>query len=144
MHSFHFSDNDGSVISDTDDGILEACIRDGMAKFPTKLLKENPVDMLRAGAPLLPPYLPVSDELNQRYQVEDSPCNFSVMSGLSAITIESNVAGARDGRANKPVNKEEYRRQPKTDYDDSLSSLSIEDEDDGNLLSQVRKRYKYV
>lgn len=58
----------------------------GMQKFA----KENPLDMMRAGAPLLPPYLPVVDELN-RFIVEDSPCNFSVMSGLSAITIESNM-----------------------------------------------------
>lgn len=54
----------------------------------TQLLKENPIDMMRAGAPLLPPYLPVVDEMN-KFIVEDSPCNFSLMSGLSAITIDS-------------------------------------------------------
>lgn len=127
------ADNDGSVISDTDDGILEACIRDGMPKFPTKVLKENPVDMMRTGAPLLPPYLPVSDELNRRFHVEDSPCNFSVMSGLSAITMESK--GDQVNRSSK----EQAIKQQKVDYDDSLSSLSIEDENDGNLLSQVSK-----
>lgn len=57
--------------------------------MPTHLIKENPMDMMRS-APLLPPYLPVVDEIN-RFIVEDSPCNFSVMSGLSAITIESNM-----------------------------------------------------
>jgi adenomatosis polyposis coli protein len=61
-----------------------------MSKLPTRTLKENPVDMMRAGAPLLPPYLPVSDETN-RFLVEDSPCNFSVVSALSGLTIESNV-----------------------------------------------------
>lgn len=44
--------------------------------------------MMRAGAPMLPPYLPVVDEMN-KFIVEDSPCNFSMMSGLSAITIDS-------------------------------------------------------
>lgn len=52
-----------------------------------RMMKENPMDMLRT-VPLLPPYLPVVDEMN-RFIVEDSPCNFSIMSGLSAITIES-------------------------------------------------------
>lgn len=55
------------------------------------LIKDHPLDMMRAGAPpLLPPYLPVVDELN-KFKCEDSPCNFSVMSGLSAITIESHI-----------------------------------------------------
>ena len=53
------------------------------------MMKENPMDMMRS-TPLLPPYIPVVDEMN-RFIVEDSPCNFSVMSGLSAITIESNM-----------------------------------------------------
>lgn len=82
-------DNDSST-SDNDDQILQQVIREGMPKFPVKALKENPVDMMRSGAPLLPPYLPVVDETN-RFLVEDSPCNFSVMSALSAITIESNM-----------------------------------------------------
>ena len=62
-----------------------------LSKLEPRILKENPIDMMRAGAPLLPPYLPVVDEYN-RFIVEDSPCNFSLMSGLSAITIESNSA----------------------------------------------------
>jgi adenomatosis polyposis coli protein len=61
-----------------------------MPKFTPQVIKENPLDMMRSGAPLLPPYLPVVDELN-RFIVEDSPCNFSMMSGLSAITIESSM-----------------------------------------------------
>lgn len=88
-NSFFYSDN-GSSTSDADEQILDACIRDGMPKFPPQLVKENPLDMMRAGAPLLPPYLPVVDELN-RFIVEDSPCNFSLMSGLSAITIDSSA-----------------------------------------------------
>lgn len=78
------SDN-GSSTSDAD-----TLNRDGMSKIPMQVVKENPIDMMRAGAPLLPPYLPVVDEYN-RFTVEDSPCNFSMMSGLSAITIESNI-----------------------------------------------------
>lgn len=37
-----------------------------------------------------------------------------------------------------PVPVEDVRREPQW-HDDSLSSLSIESEDDTNLLSQVRK-----
>lgn len=74
----------------SDDQILEDCIRDGMPKFSSCLIKENPLDMMRTGATMMPPYLPVVYEFN-RFIVEDSPCNFSVMSGLSAITIESNM-----------------------------------------------------
>lgn len=90
-HSLQLSllPDNGSNTS-ADEQILDACIRDGMQKFPPQLVKENPLDMMRAGAPLLPPYLPVVDELN-RFIVEDSPCNFSLMSGLSAITIDSAV-----------------------------------------------------
>lgn len=84
-----FIDN-ASTTSDADDHILDACIRDGMSKFPAQLLKENPMDMMRSGAPLLPPYQFPRDEFN-KFTVEDSPCNFSVMSGLSAITIESST-----------------------------------------------------
>jgi adenomatosis polyposis coli protein len=56
------------------------------------MMKENPIDMMRSGAPLLPPYLPVVDDELNRFIVEDSPCNFSLMSGLSAITIESSCS----------------------------------------------------
>lgn len=86
----NLSTDNGSSTYDADDQILDACIRDGIHKIAPQLIKENPLDMMRAGAPLLPPYLPVVDEFN-RFIVEDSPCNFSLMSGLSAITIESNV-----------------------------------------------------
>lgn len=77
---------------------LEAAARSGLPKFDSQTIKENPLDMMRAGAPLLPPYLPVVDEFN-RFIIEDSPCNFSLMSGLSAITMESNM------NTNQVVNK---------------------------------------
>lgn len=46
--------------------------------------------MMRSGAPLLPPYLPVVDEVN-KFNLEGTPSIFSMRSGLSAITIESNL-----------------------------------------------------
>jgi hypothetical protein len=60
------------------------------AIYNAETMRENPIDMLRTNTSLLPPYLPVKDEMN-KFIVEDSPCNFSVMSALSAITIESNM-----------------------------------------------------
>lgn len=53
-------------------------------------MKENPLDMMRAGAPLLPPYRFFADELN-KFVVEDSPCTFSLRSGLSEIVDESSI-----------------------------------------------------
>jgi adenomatosis polyposis coli protein len=73
-------------------------------KCNLQLLKENPIDMMRAGAPLLPPYLPVRDEMN-KFIVEDSPCNFSLMSGLSAISIDSSPKVIHQQGMNKCVNQ---------------------------------------
>ncbi|KAL7051415.1 hypothetical protein ACKWTF_004457 [Chironomus riparius] len=118
-------------------------------KISPQMMKENPIDMMRS-TPLLPPYLPVVDEMN-RFIVEDSPCNFSVMSGLSAITIESNMHAVN--QAIKPTAKVDPTIRNETDegagssqkplkkllpdYEDSLSSLSVESEDDANLLNQA-------
>ncbi|CAO1304779.1 unnamed protein product [Diamesa tonsa] len=136
------AENTNEASTASDDQILEDCIRDGMPKFSSCLIKENPLDMMRTGAPIMPPYLPVVDEFN-RFIVEDSPCNFSVMSGLSAITIESNMnkAKAEAGGSKKPTNEPlnppvKFGQRKTQDVDDSLSSLSIESEDD-NLLSQA-------
>lgn len=52
----------------------------------------DPIAMLRCGGNVLPPYLPVSDEMS-KYLVEDSPCNFSVASGLSNLTVGSSLVG---------------------------------------------------
>lgn len=60
-----------------------------MPKFSPQVVKDNLIDMSSVD-PLLPPYLPVVDELS-RFIVEDSPCNFSLMSNLSALTIESST-----------------------------------------------------
>lgn len=80
--------------SSSDAPVSDGFLRDGVRKFPTEIIQQNPIDMMRSGAPLLPPYLPIVDELN-KFIVEDSPCNLSMMSGLSAITIESNFNAAQ-------------------------------------------------
>lgn len=88
--------------------ILQQCIRDGMQKstakekpkipqhsVPTNSSSTNhidPIAMLRRGGNVLPPYMPGNDEMN-KYRVEDSPCNFSVMSGLSNLTVGSSLVG---------------------------------------------------
>lgn len=91
--------------SDTDNDILlEQCIRDGMEKstniskpivssspsLPEKLVKESPIGMFRKGGHSL--HHPHMDEVTRHHQ-EDTPCNFSVMSALSDLTVGSNVAG---------------------------------------------------
>ncbi|XP_075148086.1 APC-like isoform X2 [Haematobia irritans] len=169
--------------------ILQQCIREGMQKsssikekpkmpqHPTSAATSNPtipnnhidpIAMLRRGGNMLPPYVTGNDEMN-KYRVEDSPCNFSVMSGLSNLTVGSSLVGPAvtlqgnsaaitsnpyegsipNGMRVQPnfnlndnkamlgaIAVDATRRDPQW-QDDSLSSLSIESEDDTNLLSQA-------
>lgn len=99
-YSLNLSDDISSNASDCGGGaahILEQCIRDGMQKtnpVPVEVNNPNcdPIAMLRRGGNVLPPYLPVSDEMS-KFLVEDSPCNFSVVSGLSNLTVGSSLVG---------------------------------------------------
>ncbi|KNC28237.1 hypothetical protein FF38_14103 [Lucilia cuprina] len=183
--SLNLSDDMSSNASESGAGgidILQQCIRDGMQKpstkekveLPTHTVSSNlmdPIAMLRRGGNILPTFVPVNDEMN-KYRVEDSPCNFSVMSGLSNLTVGSSLVGPAvilQGASNATSNNidmpapnqkniisdakppvlqredkpqlptapvEDVRREPQW-HDDSLSSLSIESEDDTNLLSQA-------
>lgn len=116
----------------------------------TRTPAEDAISKMRCGGSALPSYLPVSDEMS-KYYVEDSPCTFSVISGLSHLTIGSARAGPVSSlpmRASEEAPKLPPRRSaihgeveprlpPKRS--DSLSSLSMDsDDDDSNLLSQVR------
>ncbi|KAH8359751.1 hypothetical protein KR093_008690, partial [Drosophila rubida] len=112
---------------------------------------EDPITKMRCGG--LPSYLPVTDEMN-KYYVEDSPCNFSVISELSNLTVGSAQVGPmrmpmkppqllpRNAEAapklpprRSAVQVENEPRLPKRS--DSLSSLSMDSDDDCNLLSQA-------
>ncbi|TDG48762.1 hypothetical protein AWZ03_004874 [Drosophila navojoa] len=115
-------------------------------------IPEDAISKMRCGGSALPSYLPVTDEMN-KYYVEDSPCNFSVISGLSSLTVGSAQVGPT--RALKPpllprnaesapklpprrsavLVEAEPRQLPKRS--DSLSSLSMDSDDDSNLLSQA-------
>ncbi|XP_059610049.1 adenomatous polyposis coli protein-like isoform X2 [Phlebotomus argentipes] len=125
------------------ENLLQECIRDGMGASNMPLIKEHPIEMLRSGS-ILPPYLPVRDEIQQfAPPVEGTPCNFSVMSGLSDITVGSGVAGlakikrspSKDQTVGQSSQQPQQQQQPSGD--DSLSSLSVDSEDDTNLLSQA-------
>ncbi|XP_017113889.1 adenomatous polyposis coli protein [Drosophila elegans] len=115
----------------------------------SRIPAEDAISKMRCGA--LPSYLPVSDEMS-KYYVEDSPCNFSVISGLSHLTVGSGRAGpvtklpmrASEPQAEAPKlpprrsavqNEAEPCLPPKRS--DSLSSLSMDSDDDCNLLSQA-------
>lgn len=91
--------------------LLEQCIRTGITKKANKapsessgiqlniackpaareIVKENPIGMLRKGGNA---YIDVNtyDETNP-FHIEDSPCNYSVASGLSDLTVGSHTAG---------------------------------------------------
>jgi len=117
----------------------------------TRMPAEDAISKMRCGGSALPSYLPVSDEMS-KYYVEDSPCTFSVISGLSHLTVGSCTAGPvtklplrnpEEAQAPKlPPRRSavqgeaEPRLPPKKS--DSLSSLSMDSDDDCNLLSQVR------
>ncbi|XP_067616772.1 streptococcal hemagglutinin isoform X2 [Eurosta solidaginis] len=159
--------------------LLQQCIEEGMKKpkiqvktslgsdggaggrvqykpLKTIVPAADPIDMLRRGGNPLPPYLPVSDEMS-KFLVEDSPCNFSVASGLSNLTVGSSLVGpavqlkgSKEGTENilnKPKSTEaqaigneapdEAARIEQKWQDDSPSSLSTDSEDDTNLLSQA-------
>ncbi|EDV53901.1 adenomatous polyposis coli homolog [Drosophila erecta] len=116
----------------------------------TRMPAEDAISKMRCGGNALPSYLPVSDEMS-KYYVEDSPCTFSVISGLSHLTVGSAKAGpvlklpmrtAEEAQAPKlPPRRSavqgeaEPRLPPKKS--DSLSSLSMDSDDDCNLLSQA-------
>ncbi|XP_074030384.1 uncharacterized protein isoform X2 [Leptinotarsa decemlineata] len=88
----------------------------------------------------LPPYLNVRDEV-ENYAVENSPCQFSLRSSLSDLTVDGSVAGLkRSGPSNQPEDSlnsvpsnsgnpnviEQNASQPELSRRDSLSSISVE------------------
>lgn len=103
-HSLNLSDDVSSNASEAGGNansmnILEQCIRDGMKKLPTAKAESSstpnevdPIAMMKSGGNVLPNYLPVSDETN-KFLVEDTPCNFSIVSGLSNLTVGSSIVG---------------------------------------------------
>lgn len=88
--------------------LLEQCIRIGITnkvtistanssgkndlgvKPPQHIIKENPIGMLRKGGNSL--IETNYDEMN-RFHIEDSPCNFSIASGFSDLTVGSHSIG---------------------------------------------------
>lgn len=94
------SDDDENV---NDDFLLQKCIQDGMQAMmrtsqtetqPSSVCgsrtvyKENPLGMFRKGA-----LVDATADETSPFQVEGSPCNFSIASGFSDLTIGSNKAG---------------------------------------------------
>lgn len=90
--------------------LLEQCIRTGISKKAAdslaessgikldvaakmrshQIIKENPIGMLRKGGNS---FIETNYDETNRFHIEDSPCNFSVASGLSNLTIGSHKAG---------------------------------------------------
>lgn len=117
-------------------------------QMPRPISEEDAISKMRCGGSALPSYLPVKDEMN-KYYVEDSPCNFSVISGLSNLTVGSAQVGPvrmplkppqllprnAESAPKLPPRRSTTQTLPKRS--DSLSSLSMDSDDDCNLLSQV-------
>lgn len=98
--------NDSS--SDDDDAVdlLDQCIRTGITKKavkpessgkmemggrlpPQRIIKENPIGMLRKGGNS---FIETTYDETNRFHIEDSPCNHSIASGLSDLTVGSHKA----------------------------------------------------
>lgn len=145
------SDDSTSSSDMGNENVLEQCIREGIEKTTANrpksrtiivqqrntVIKENPIGMLRKGG--IPSYMTAVDEMN-RFQVEDSPCSYSVMSGLSDITVGSSVVGL--AKINRELTTAERQQQlqyqqPVGIADDSLSSISMDSEDDLNILNEA-------
>lgn len=99
--------NDSSSDDDDEFGgsaadLLEQCIRSGITKpndsgnklnaeirlAPQQIIKENPIGMLRKGGNS---FIETNYDETNRFHIEDSPCNFSIASGLSDLTVGSEM-----------------------------------------------------
>lgn len=66
----------------------------GAKSHSHQIIKENPIRMLRKGGIS---FIETNDDETNRFHIEDSPCNFSIASGLSDLTIGSHKAGLLNG-----------------------------------------------
>lgn len=96
--------NDILADDSSSDDDIEEIIRTGLTKKvtqppsensgikmpPQQIIKENPIGMLRKGGHS---FIETNYDETNRFYIEDSPCNFSVASGLSDLTIGSHSAG---------------------------------------------------
>lgn len=99
--------------------LLEQCIRTGItkkAKAPSEssgiqsnigckpaarqIIKENPIGLMRKGGHA---FIETNYDETNRFDIEDSPCNYSVASGLSDLTVGSHSVGLL--KMNRFVNK---------------------------------------
>lgn len=116
-----FSD-DSSNLSGDNDNILAECIQSGMPKARRQLIPP------KVKPKLLPqrlnmPYLEAKDEM-ENYAIEDSPCQFSLHSSLSDLTVDGgNIAGLAQYKKPKENAQNEASNLQKVD---SLSSLSVD------------------
>lgn len=100
----NLSSDDDDIENADDDFLIQKCIQDGMqammrtSQTETKplicnskpIFRENPIGMFRGGGNT---FIETAADETSPFQVEDSPCNFSVVSGLSDLTIGSNKVG---------------------------------------------------
>ncbi|XP_055598736.1 mucin-17-like [Uranotaenia lowii] len=151
----HESD-ESSNVSDQNDKLLEECIRSGMPqpknakRSPLGTMgvvndlslpamgKENPIRMMRNPTHLEPLY--ANDEMNKFY-MEDSPYAFSTVSALSDLTVASETAAQKVNRISTLKGKEPIQSTDApirvSGGNDSLSSLSIESDNDEHLLDEA-------
>ncbi|XP_022919710.2 uro-adherence factor A-like isoform X1 [Onthophagus taurus] len=125
------SDDSGSNLSGDNENILAECIQSGMPKAKPKhnnskiFNKVTPDNNYLDGKDRKLTYLIAKDEV-EKFAVENSPCQFSLRSSLSDLTVDGSVAGlasmkpASSNNQQKPINNSNLSGQ------ESLSSLSVD------------------
>ncbi|XP_031627550.1 uncharacterized protein LOC116343560 [Contarinia nasturtii] len=136
--------------------LLEQCIRSGITKKAIKpetsgipsgsklnrgirlppqqmINKENPIGMLRKGGNS---FIETNYDEPNRFHIEDSPCNFSIASGLSDLTVGSEML-----KVNRFIPSIQSDINEETDgnlnENCSLSPISVNSEENRHLLNQA-------
>lgn len=119
------SDDSSNLSGDNEDNILAECIQSGMPKArlcPAVVPKSHPLNLRQKINKTVPNLTIGAKDEVEKYEVEDSPCQFSLRSSLSDLTVDSVTVSKRilSPLSKKDVPLEELSRA------ESFSSLSVE------------------
>ncbi|KAL5282974.1 APC2 family protein [Megaselia abdita] len=92
----------------------------------------DPIEMLKSGGPLNPYQHQHTQDEVKKFLLEDSPCNFSIVSGFSHLTVDSEKVEVLKYKRNVKQNSNTNKS-----CEGSISSFSNESDDDNKLLVQA-------
>lgn len=117
------SDDSSNLSGDNEDNILAECIQSGMPKAKWFVPKSHPLNLRQKINKTVSNLTTTGakDEI-EKYEVEDSPCQFSLRSSLSDLTVDGVTVSKK---IQSPVSKKEVPPEVLSRAE-SLSSLSVE------------------